>query len=114
MHYWGRLTLLLLLYITYLSLHPPADIPITPDIPGLDKVKHALAYGCCALPIAWYRPKGRLTLLMVIFAYSALLETLQPWFLRTFDTMDLLANGAGIVLALLLSHIGIKQHRHKP
>ncbi|BDX08260.1 VanZ family protein [Planctobacterium marinum] len=103
--YWPFIVCTGLLCITWLSLKPPYVGP--PGIPGIDKVQHLLAWGMVALPIVVAKPKGVYGFLLLLWLASGLIECVQPYFQRTFDVLDLLANGTGIALALYGGERGV-------
>ena len=79
------------------------------DFEGADKLKHCLAYGTLGVLWAgWLSPKRAAQaglLLAALFALGALLEVLQWAFYpdRYFEFADMLANGVGAVLGILLA-----------
>lgn len=80
--------------IIVLSLLPGGDgVAMVPD-----KLKHVLAYGSWAF-VAALSPRGlgRICLyLSVIFLAGICIEAVQPFFGRTGDMADALANGIGV------------------
>lgn len=75
-----------------------------------DKLVHAAAYAVLTtlLCIAWRRVggslglRGRLVIAAVILAYGAIDELSQPYFGRSCDLMDWIADGVGVTLALVV------------
>lgn len=75
-----------------------------------DKLVHATAYAVLTtlLCIAWRRVggslglSGRLLIATVVLAYGALDEFSQPYFGRSCDLLDWIADGAGVTLALVV------------
>ena len=78
------------------------------DFPGADKLKHGVAYATLGLLWgSWLCSSGRLAppaLWAALFALGALLEVLQWRFYPTrfFEFADMLANGAGAALGLVV------------
>lgn len=99
--YWPYLVCVGLLLVTYLSLKAPYEGPTV--IPGIDKVKHFLAWAVIALPIVCARAKLTLHWLVLLVLYSAVLEVVQPYFSRRMDLFDLAANICGIYSVQVLS-----------
>lgn len=96
--FWLTTGGLLTLLIVYLSLMPHPPQPVTFD--NADKVEHGLAY---ALLSFWFCEVyiTRLSRAVVIAGLVGLgvgLEYVQGWTgYRTFDVMDMLADGAGVL-----------------
>lgn len=75
-----------------------------------DKLVHAAAYAVLTtlLCIAWRRVggslglSGRLVIAAVVLAYGALDEFSQPYFGRSCDLLDWIADSAGVTLALVV------------
>jgi len=105
-------TALFLLYgitITALSLRPHIDMG---DAPYNDKVAHAVAYGVFTF-LAWrltqslsgaarQKIKQFLWLALGIFIYSGLIEIAQSYTGRTMSLYDLIANGTGVLLCIIV------------
>jgi len=105
--FWLGISLLLLMAITYLSLLPAKEIP---KVGVNDKVLHFIAYFVLAtwfvgfIKTRWYWCVG-----LILLSFSYLIEELQGmsrW--RQFDWYDVLANGSGIVVALILGLLILK------
>jgi VanZ family protein len=95
--------------VTALSLLPSGDLPAYP-IPYLDKIGHFGMYGVFALLLVWAirtRALNRLQLFIVglfCVAYGIVMEVLQRMLChgdRHFEIGDIVANTAGVVVALL-------------
>lgn len=110
----GPVFWLVLLAITILSLWPGHSDP--PTSPWSDKINHALAYfvlGVVFLAKGFSAKTGLVfsrTILrgfLVLWMFSGLMELIQGTQLigRTSSLLDLLANGSGLVLALLIGQM---------
>ncbi len=96
---------LLVAVVVYLSLspQPPEVLPFSAS----DKFKHCLAYGSLSL---WFcqiyvRVRQRAAVVAVLIAVGIMLEFVQGWSgYRTFEIADMVANGIGAVLGLILAH----------
>lgn len=97
---WAGLTVSLLVVISILSLWPLAALP---DVPGTDKIHHFIAYAVLALPLSVARPRHWLWGVMILVAYSGVIELIQPYVNRYGEWLDLLANGLGLCLGGVLS-----------
>lgn len=91
-------------YGVYLALRPPAGAP--PWFPGGDKVQHALSYVAMGLWYAALFERRHLPRVALgLFTFGVVIEVLQATmpFGRAADWIDLLANGAGIAIAIGLT-----------
>jgi VanZ family protein len=70
-----------------------------------DKVQHALAYATLMVCFAGiYRPRTYVLIAVALLGMGIGLEVLQlKYFSRDFDVRDMVANGIGIVLGLILA-----------
>jgi VanZ family protein len=111
---------LALILVTVLSLWPGSAEP--PTAPWSDKLNHAIAYFVLAsgLLIGWkFNLKTRLIAIICLWGWSAVLEIIQGFSLvgRTASGMDLVANTAGILWAmlggLLVNFLWKKNLKHK-
>lgn len=103
----------ILLVVYWILLFTGTHLPNLPKIPApkienIDKVQHFLGFGGLAFLLAWSIPRGRrgpwrkITLAAVIAViYAAIDEYTQQFVGRNTDIYDFVANGAGIVTALL-------------
>ena len=105
--FWLIVSIFLIGAITYLSLLPANELP---KLNVSDKVLHFVAYFILAtwfvgfIKTRWYWLLGSV---LLIFSYVIEeLQGLSRW--RQFDWYDVLANGAGIVVALILGLILLK------
>jgi len=97
---------------------PPADLP---EIHVGDKTLHVCGFfvltGLFWLTLALYgrRRLGRAALVLLVMPlYAALDELTQPWFRRTADVHDWLADAAGAALALLVAEAAAAIFRRGP
>lgn len=94
--------------LTVLSLLP---VPPQPFIFAYaDLVEHALAYAaftflaCMGLGAAAQRKPTRFLLPLAIFAWSLLIEFVQPYVGRYCDWRDMIANAVGVALGALAAY----------
>ena len=94
----GALVVLLL----YGSLAPAKALP---PLGGSDKLWHAGSYFVAMAYFSqiYWRVSARLLIAAALIALGVTIEFLQPYVNREFDWFDALANGAGVVVAFLLS-----------
>lgn len=102
---WFMFGWIMIFGICYFSLTP--QIPnINPDWPNGDKLHHFLSY---LIVTFWFMlislPSSNTLILSAFFALGLIMEILQ-FFLpyRSFDFLDILANGGGCFLAFLLGN----------
>lgn len=96
---WAALSFLVLVLISIASLLPLAQLP---QAPGSDKTHHLFAYGGLAIPIVLRGHRLCLAILGTAFAWSGLIELIQPHFNRYGEWLDWFANGLGLLLGGLL------------
>jgi VanZ family protein len=92
-HFWLELSVLMLVTITVLSLHPLEHLP---EAPGSDKTHHLVAYAALAFPAALRKPKQWQVILIGFALYSGLIELVQPHVNRYGEWLDFLANISGL------------------
>ena len=97
---WIPLSLVTLLAITILSLHPLDQLP---EAPGSDKTHHLIAYMILAYPTSLRKPKRWHGIIVIFAIYSGLIEIIQPHVNRYGEWMDFLANISGILLGIILA-----------
>jgi len=107
---------LALIAVTLLSLWPGSASP--PTLLWSDKLNHAIAYFFLSigLLVGWrLNARNRLIAIACLFGWSAALEVIQglPLVGRTASGMDLVANAAGILLAMLAVWLFNFWYRHK-
>lgn len=100
--HWLLITLLLGMVIAILSLWPLERLPL---VPGGDKTHHLIAYAALAFPLGVARPRYWPLLALLLLGWGGLIEVVQPWANRYGEWLDLAANGAGLVVGLLLGRL---------
>ncbi len=101
---WLITTGLVICAITWLSLTPLPHLPM-PSFQSIDKIQHLAAYSAAALPVALAGRKRWKWLILVIFAWSGVIELIQPSVNRYGEWLDLLANGIGLALGTALGRL---------
>jgi VanZ family protein len=101
---WITVGFSLVLLVVYLSLtrNPPA--PLTFD--NADKFEHVLAYATLSFWFCQIYLLARLGVVvsMVLIGLGVVLEYMQGWTgYRTFDVLDMAADGIGVLLGWLLT-----------
>lgn len=77
--------------------------PVTVIVPGSDKTQHAISFGMLMLLAAFAYPRARLSSLVIgLSALGAGIELIQPFFGRSDDVLDWVADTVGVLIALLL------------
>ncbi|MDR7295415.1 MULTISPECIES: VanZ family protein [Roseateles] len=101
---WRALLALLVAVILWLALSPAP--PRTVDT-GWDKANHAMAFaalGFVSVWALWPRPRDWAWLALALLAFGGAIEIAQSFLPpREGDWADLLADGAGIALGLLVA-----------
>ena len=100
--YWIQLSLVMLLAITALSLHPLDNLP---EAPGSDKTHHLIAYAALAYPASRRKPKRWQSIITIFALYSGLIELIQPHVNRYGEWMDFLANISGLIIGIALAYL---------
>ena len=93
------LTLMVALATALATLTPPAAMP---RIDGSDKLYHFLAFAALALPVASLIPRWTPVAALILAGYGWLIEMLQPYFGRSRDLDDQIANMSGILGGALI------------
>ena len=97
------LTLIVTAVLTVAMLWPINQPPPGPD--GSDKVVHLIAFAALAFPLARTGRFGLIPVFVGASAFGGIIEVMQPFFGRSADMQDWIADivgvGLGIVLALL-------------
>jgi VanZ family protein len=89
------------------SLSPVQDLP---HVSGSDKMHHLIAYFSMTLWFAGIYPRSRYAWIgIAMFALGGVIEAAQSamGLGRQADLYDLIANTSGIVVALILAHMGL-------
>lgn len=106
---WLVSTIAIALLIAVLTLTP------TPHLPGnghhLDKLAHMIAFFVLVVPTAalWPRASAWIGLLAVL--YGGVIEVIQPYTGRSAEFGDLLADGIGVGLGILVGTALRRYHR---
>ena len=82
--------------------------PVTPRGGSLlvpDKLAHALLFAGLGVPLLLAKLTSDVRMLAVLALYGAGIEGIQPIFGRSRDLGDMLANIAGLAVALALAHL---------
>ena len=90
------ITLVIAAVVAVLTLTPSKHLP---RAPGGDKLHHFLAFGAIAFPISFAQPQYLLWIVASVAAYGGLIELIQPWFGRSANFADAVANGLGAMTA---------------
>lgn len=88
------------LIILWSTLSPPG--PPQDDVLLSDKQLHAIAFALLILPLACTDGGVALRFLPAGLAFGGAIELLQPYVGRTADWLDLLADGVGLCIGLML------------
>lgn len=99
--YWLFISVITLSAITVLSLYPVASLP---PVPGSDKTHHLIGYAALIFPLALKQPKHWPSIAVFFFVWSGIIELIQPHVNRYGEWLDLAANGAGLVIGILLAN----------
>lgn len=103
------LTLLLALAIAVLTLTP--TVPGPEGLPGLDKLAHALAFGLFVLPMSMAYPARWIGIWVLALAFGGLIEIVQPFFGRSDEWADLLADGFGAACGIGIVLLYVRARR---
>jgi VanZ family protein len=77
--------------------------PLTYIVPGSDKTHHAVSFGALMLLAAAAYPRARaLAIALALSGVGAAIELIQPWFGRSNDLWDWVADTTGIAVVLLV------------
>jgi len=88
------LTITLGVVIAFLTLTPVSSM----DVPGSDKLHHALAFAALAFPLPFARSRLVWPVILGVCAYGGLIEVIQPFFGREASWGDFLADIIGASL----------------
>ena len=103
---WRALLTALLVAITYLALVPDPPRGVST---GWDKSNHALAFaslGIASVWAIWPRPRQWGRLVVALLAYGGAIEIAQSFLPpRSGEWQDLLADGVGIALGLMVASV---------
>lgn len=101
---WLIVTVAVVALITWLSLNPLPQLPV-PDFQMMDKAGHLLAYCAAAFPVALAGRRHWPWLILLILAWSGMIELIQPFVNRHAEWFDLLANGTGLAIGTALGRL---------
>lgn len=104
-------TLMIAVIIARMTLGPVGDV--RPPFAHFDKVVHAAAFACLALPLSMTRTHSWTVIFLVGCAYGGLIEVIQPHFGRTADWLDLGADAAGLLTGIALGSIASRSWRNR-
>ena len=86
--------------------------PIVVRVPSSDKTQHLITFGILALLAASAYPRARLiALAAALSGFGGMIEVIQPWFGRSDDIRDWIADTLGILLAMVLVWTLRRRHR---
>ncbi len=100
---WLIIGWFLIALVIYLSLTPQPPTPMTFN--NADKIEHALAYAAMSFWLCQIYSSLRLRLWVIaaLIGLGIALEYAQGWTgYRTFDVLDMLADGVGVLLGYFL------------
>jgi VanZ family protein len=100
---WVVIGWALIFLVIYLSL--AHESPSTLTFENLDKIKHLAAYAMLSFWLCQVYPSRRARLLVIValLALGVALEYVQGWTgYRTFDVLDMQADGVGVLAGWLL------------
>lgn len=92
--------------IAILTLMPASDLPRR--VPGTDKLHHFLAFAALVFPALAVRPSAARWILPLAIAYGGLIELIQPYFGRSAEWGDFVADALGAFAGALA---GLAAHR---
>ncbi len=95
-------TFVLAAVLTVLTLMPP---PPEPTGAGNDKLHHFIGFGMLALPLCLARPQRALAVVVGVVAFGAAIELVQPYFGRSAEWADLLADTLGAASAAVIARV---------
>lgn len=96
------LTIALAAVIAVLTLMPPSQV----EMPGgSDKTYHFMAFVALALPLAAVRPRWGVVLFVVFSGFGAAIEVIQPYFGRSREAADLVADMSGLATGMVLGFL---------
>jgi VanZ family protein len=100
--YWVMISVLILTFITALSLLPLAKLS---PVSGSDKIHHFIAYAMLMFPVSLRKPKCWPVYGLFFILWSGSIELLQPFVNRYGEWMDLAANSIGLVFGMLTARL---------
>lgn len=97
-----KLAIVLAIIVGIATLMPGERLP---SVPGSDLLHHFVAFGALAFPLALARPQSIFWIILLVSAYGALIELVQPYFGREGDLRDIAANTIGASLGAILGRV---------
>ena len=94
------LTFIIATVLTVAMLWPIHQPPPTPD--GSDKVVHLIAFAALVFPLSRTGRFGLIPIFIATSAYGGIIEVIQPYFGRSADMQDWIADIAGVALGMML------------
>ncbi|MCO6042559.1 VanZ family protein [Aeoliella sp. ICT_H6.2] len=103
-----RVGLLVAYWLVLLTAtHWPKEIELGVPVTSYDKVQHLVAFGTLAWLLAWcmyanqrFTLRRAAAVVAIVALYGLFDEVTQPWFNRTFDPFDLVADVIGAAIGL--------------
>jgi len=105
------LTLIVTAALTVAMLWPINQPPPAPD--GTDKLVHLIAFAALAFPLARTRRFGLIAVFVGASVFGGLIEVLQPYFGRSADMQDWIADIAGVGLGIVLALVYRRLRKHR-
>ena len=106
--FWLVSTLTIAAAIAVLTLRPTVPLPYAQI--GADKIAHMLAFTILVLPTAALWPRVSAFVGLLAVAYGGAIELIQPFTGRHAEAADLVADGVGVALGIIIGST-IRRHR---
>ena len=74
-----------------------------PALDGKDKLIHLMAFAALAFPLARTGRFGLIPVLLGASTFGGLIEVIQPYFKRSADVQDWIADIAGVALGIVMA-----------
>ena len=102
-HNWGVITVALFLIILVLSLYPNNQ---SLEVSGTtDKIFHLIAYLSLSFLVALRKPFTYILIFIYLISFGISIELVQPYFHRSFEFLDILANTVGIIMGIFFAYV---------
>jgi membrane associated rhomboid family serine protease len=105
------LTLIFTAVLTVAMLWPINQPPPGPD--GSDKLVHLIAFAALAFPLARTGRFGLVPVFVCASVFGGLIEVIQPFFGRSADMQDWIADIAGVVFGIVLALLYRRLRKHR-
>ena len=105
------LTVIVTAGLTVAMLWPIHEPPTAPD--GTDKLVHLVAFAALAFPLARTGRVGLIPVVVGASAFGGLIEVLQPFFGRSADMQDWIADIVGVALGMILALLYRRLRKHR-